>query len=104
MLQGAYAFQPQVDLPQRTVQYDWVPPHHTGKIVSSLPGVSRSTAKEILVWCYQADIIGPYRRLSSGWKIRMPDDELILDDLQVIQKLGHKAGVSSSAVVGSSKR
>ena len=68
--------------------------------MSSLPGVSRSTAKEILVWCYQADIIGPYRRLTCGWKIRMPEDEVILDDLQVIQKLGHKAGVSSTAAAG----
>ena len=60
-------------------------------------------AKDILVWCYQADLIGPYRRLNSGWRIRMSDDEIILDDLQVIETLGRKAGVGNTTAAATSE-
>ncbi len=54
------------------------------------PGTSRLIAKDILASCYQADVIGSYRRIGSSWKIRLADIEVVLDDSQVIRMLGRK--------------
>ncbi|MFW5973354.1 MAG: hypothetical protein ACOCTG_05115 [Bacteroidota bacterium] len=56
--------------------------------MTNRPHSYRQAAKRVLAKFFASNRIGTYRRIGSvSWRIKLPDDELVLDDEEVLQIL-----------------